>query len=498
MNATMLSMHEFPIVVPRLGVVAKTTERLLRQQAALAEFGSFAFGESDLQKILAQAVRICATSLDVPFAKVCRHRAAEDDLLVVAGCGWRPGVVGHVTSAADQSSTQGRAYVTGEPVILKDIAKNPSYALPPFYAEHGIVATVDVLIKGRGGPWGVLEVDSTTARKFDRYDIVFLTGFANVLAEAAATAEQILGLRAVVQQTQSLLAQKVKLLEERDTAERLQRELQAELLRVARLNMMGQMTAAIAHELNQPLAAIGNYIAAAKRTLQAGGTDALARLPAIVGKAADQTRRAVDIIKNLKSFVEKRESVRTTEDLAVIVKRSLALANFSALGERVDVTLQLDEGLPLVTIDAVQVQQVLTNLISNSVEAMRPLDKRELLIVTERGEAGFADVRVQDSGPGLAADVRKKLFQPFVTTKDSGMGLGLSICEVLVKANGGRISLIDDCPKAPASASACLSQKPPSVPRSPFFRRDVGMAFRGGIVRPWRNRGLPAIRNCKN
>ncbi len=447
MIATMLTLNPSDVGGPRLGIVAKTTDRLLRQQAALAEFGSFAFGETDLQKILTQAVRICATSLDVPFAKVCRHRAAEDDLLVVAGCGWRPGVVGHVVSAADESSTQGRAFVSGEPVILKDIAKSPGYTLPAFYAEHGIVATVDVLIKGRGGPWGVLEVDSTTARKFDRYDIVFLTGFANVLAEAAATAEQIVGLRAVVQQTQSLLAQKVKLLAERDTAERLQRDLQAELLRVARLNMMGQMTAAIAHELNQPLGAISNYIAAAKRVLKSGDRDALSRLPVIVGKAADQTKRAADIIKNLKSFVEKRESVRTTEDLALIVKRSLALANYSTLDERVDVTLQLDEGLPKVTVDAVQVQQVLTNLISNSIEAMRPLDKRELLIVTERGEDGFADVRVQDSGPGLAADVRAKLFQPFVTTKDSGMGLGLTICEVLVKANGGRISLIDGLPE---------------------------------------------------
>ncbi|HEY4940876.1 MAG TPA: ATP-binding protein [Rhizomicrobium sp.] len=423
--------------------MTKTVEKLLRQQAALADFGSFAFRETDLQLILNEAARICAASLEVPFAKICRYRAPQNDLLVVAAWGWREGVVGHVVSTADESSTQGRAFVTGKPVILKDLAQSTGYALPAVYAEHGIVATVDVLIKGCGTPWGVLEVDSTTVRKFDRHDIVFLTGFANILADAAAMTERTTDLLIVIDRTKSLLAQKEKLLEERRDRERRLHDLQAELLRVARLNVMGQMTAAIAHEVNQPLAAIANYISAAQRTLQAGGPDAAARAHELIDKAAGQTTRAGDIIKNLRSFVEKREGVRTSEDLPALIERSLALANYNALEEDIAVTLRLDAGLPPVTIDVVQVQQILVNLIRNSVEAMRPLEKRELLIVAAPGEAGFATVTVQDTGPGLPPDVLEKLFLPFVTTKDSGMGLGLSICEVLVKANGGRISLVE-------------------------------------------------------
>ena len=145
----------------------RTIEKLLRQQAALASFGSFAFRESDLQKILDEAARICAQSSSVPYAKICRYRADQDDLLVIAGYGWRAGVVGYVVSPSDESSTQGRAFVTGKPVILEDLSKNSSYRLPPFYADHGVVATADVLIKGKGEPWGVLEIDSTTARAFD-------------------------------------------------------------------------------------------------------------------------------------------------------------------------------------------------------------------------------------------------------------------------------------------------------------------------------------------
>jgi two-component sensor histidine kinase len=193
----------------------RTIEKLLRQQAALANFGSFAFGENDLQKILTEAAEICAQSLEVPFAKICRYRADRDDLLVEAGCGWNVGVVGYVVSPADETSTQGRAFVTGHPVILEDLSKNNSYALPPFYEDHKIVATADVLIKGKSGPWGVLEIDSATARAFDQHDIDFLTGFANVVAEAVATAGRTAVLRTTIDQMEALIVEKDHLLTER-------------------------------------------------------------------------------------------------------------------------------------------------------------------------------------------------------------------------------------------------------------------------------------------
>lgn len=168
----------------------RTIGRLLRQQAALARFGGFAFGETDLHTILMEAALICAESLDAPYAKICRYRADENDLLIVAGYGWEADLIGHVVSQADETSTQGRAFTTGEPVILEDVRTNNSYDLPDFYAEHGIVSTIDVLIKGKNGPFGVLELDCTSQRTFDEHDVNFLTGFANVVAEAVQTAER--------------------------------------------------------------------------------------------------------------------------------------------------------------------------------------------------------------------------------------------------------------------------------------------------------------------
>ena len=182
----------------------RTVDRLLRQQAALAEFGSFAFGETDLQKILIEASRICAQSLDVPFSKICRYRPDVNDVLVVAGFGWGPGVVGCVISQADETSTQGRAFVTGEPVILEDIRLANSYRLPDFYSENCVVSTADVPIKGRNGPFGVLEVDCSKQRTFDQHDIDFLMGFANVVAEAVSTAERTVALQQALSEMQRL------------------------------------------------------------------------------------------------------------------------------------------------------------------------------------------------------------------------------------------------------------------------------------------------------
>ncbi len=185
-------------------------KRLLRQQAALASFGSFAFRETDLVKILNEAARICAESLNVPFCKIVRYRSKENDLLIEAACGWDSNVIGRVVSPADAGPPQGRAYITRQPVIIRDLNADNDLFLPAFYGQHGIVATVDVLIKCIDGPpYGVLEVDSPTQHAYDEQDISFLTGFANVLAEAVATQTRMQALRRLVEEN-NVLARELK------------------------------------------------------------------------------------------------------------------------------------------------------------------------------------------------------------------------------------------------------------------------------------------------
>jgi two-component sensor histidine kinase len=202
------------------------TERvqvLLRQQAAIAQFGSFALRQSDLLTVLTEAARVCAEGLSVPFCKVCRYRPEENDLLVEAGFGWKAGVVGVVVSRADASSPQGRAFSTGEPSICNDLRQDNQFVLPDFYAAHGIVSTVDVLIKGDARPYGVLEIDNSQQHDYGDNDINFLTGFANVLAEAVATSARTDVLRHTIERMEVLVAEQDRLLDQKKVlAEELQ------------------------------------------------------------------------------------------------------------------------------------------------------------------------------------------------------------------------------------------------------------------------------------
>ena len=192
---------------------------LLRQQAAIAGFGTFALRQNDLLTVLTEAARVCAAGLDVPFCKVCRYRDAENDLLIEAGCGWKDGVVGHVVSRADRSSPQGRAFITGEPSICNDLRQDTDFKLPHFYAEHGIISTIDVVIKGAEAgsdrPYGVLEIDNNRQHDYDENDVNFLTAFANVLAEAVSTAERSVVLRTTIAEMQALVEEKDRLLDQK-------------------------------------------------------------------------------------------------------------------------------------------------------------------------------------------------------------------------------------------------------------------------------------------
>jgi two-component sensor histidine kinase len=197
---------------------------LLRQQAAVAHFGSFALRESDVLKVLTEAARVCAECLSVPYSKVCRYREKENDLLIEAGHGWHAGVIGNVVSRADVTSPQGRAFITGKPSICNDLRDDNDLKLPSFYVEHGIVSTIDVIIKGSDDqPYGVLEIDNAQQHDYDQHDIDFLTGFANVLAEAVATSARTGVLQRTIERMKVLVAEKDRLLDQKKVlAEELQ------------------------------------------------------------------------------------------------------------------------------------------------------------------------------------------------------------------------------------------------------------------------------------
>jgi two-component system sensor kinase FixL len=225
---------------------------------------------------------------------------------------------------------------------------------------------------------------------------------------------------------------------EREKAERQVALLQSELTHVARVSEMGQMGSALAHELNQPLTAIVNYLQACQRLLQSQAAPIPPRVQEVIEKAVAQADRAGQIIRRLRQFVEKRESERRADDLNTVVQEALALALVGAKSAGVVLHVKYCDDLSPASIDRVQIQQVVMNLVRNAIEAMAQSSRRELGVETGLQD-GDVFVRVSDTGPGLPTEVAAQLFTPFVTTKDSGMGIGLSICRTIIEAHGGRI-----------------------------------------------------------
>ena len=223
----------------------------------------------------------------------------------------------------------------------------------------------------------------------------------------------------------------------REAQERLQQQ-HRELLHVARLSELGQMAATLAHEVNQPLSAINNYLRAARRFLAMDAPASRLRLEEAISKAADQAVRAGEIVHRLRRLTRRSESELRPEPIAHLLDEAASLAAIDARTRGVTVQLACDAATDLVLADRVEIQQVLLNLIRNALEAMEEQPRRELRVAAAARDNMVA-VSVADTGPGLAPQVAEKLFQPFVTTKSRGVGIGLSICRGIIADHGGRI-----------------------------------------------------------
>jgi two-component system sensor kinase FixL len=230
------------------------------------------------------------------------------------------------------------------------------------------------------------------------------------------------------------------LTERQQTEARLQ-ELQSELVHISRLTALGEMASALAHELNQPLSAIANYMKGSRRLLEASSDERSTVLRDAMDKAAEQAMRAGQIIRRLREFVARGESEQQVESIAKLTEEASALALVGAKELGVRVRFQFDPSVDLVLADKVQIQQVLLNLMRNAVEAMTESERRTLVVSSAPAGDDMVAVYVADSGPGIPPEAAAQLFQPFFTTKPHGMGVGLSICRTIIDAHGGQISV---------------------------------------------------------
>jgi two-component system sensor histidine kinase TtrS len=202
------------------------------------------------------------------------------------------------------------------------------------------------------------------------------------------------------------------------------------------------MASGIAHELNQPLSAISNYTHGSIRMLKSGREDIREELIEVMQRVASQAERAGEIIRQLRRFIRKEEPDRKWVDLNQLIHELVAFLEPELRKAGVSLQLQLQEGLPQLRAHDIQLEQVFLNLTRNAIEAMQdvPLQQRRLLIRSSLlGEE--IQVLVEDSGHGIDEKLRSTIFEPFVTTKEQGMGLGLSISRGIIESHGGRLLL---------------------------------------------------------
>lgn len=247
-----------------------------------------------------------------------------------------------------------------------------------------------------------------------------------------------------------------------DITEQVDLEHKTDLLRdqlqhVGRVSAMGELVSALAHEVNQPLTAIMNFAGAARRTLESDKEDAANKAADYISRAGNEALRAGEIIRRLRSFVELGETERQVQDIVFPIKEAVQLSLVGEDSKKIRLVWKIQDGLPKVSIDRVQMQQVFQNLIRNAAEVLLDQSGDKIIeIGIKRQGNDHIVVNVRDNGPGLDPSIKERIFMPFVTTKRNGMGIGLSISRTIVEAHGGEIYF-----EQPESKGGCFCVKLP-------------------------------------
>ena len=400
---------------------------LVRQQDVLAKFGELALRSNDLDEILTEACRLVGQAIGTDLAKVMELQEDGITLLVRAGVGWKPGVIGSVHVKAEQGSSEGYALQTGQPVSSDDIEHETRFKYADFLRENGVRALVNVAIGGGSKPpFGILQVDSRTPRQFGERETGFLRGYANLLAAAV---------------------DRIRVSAELRSAQDALKAREAALTQSNKLEAIGQLTGGVAHDFNNLLTIIRS---AADLLRRSDLTDD--RRTIYIEAISDTVDRASKLTGQLLAFARRQALHPEIFDVGRHVEIVIELL-ISLLGSRITIKRKLCDPACYARADVSQFETALVNLAVNARDAMD--GEGELGFKVEsascippmRGHAAvtgeFIAISVSDQGVGIAPEQISKIFEPFFTTKEEGKGTGLGLSQVFgfAKQSSGEVQV---------------------------------------------------------
>jgi signal transduction histidine kinase/CheY-like chemotaxis protein len=378
----------------------------LRQQTALGKFGEVALKSDNLDHILTEGCQLVAAAVGTELAKVMELQEDGKILLVRAGVGWKPGIVGKVTVDATDNTSEGHALQTGKPMVSSNIALETRFNYPPFLKENGVHAVANVIIIGglNRPPFGLLQVDSLEPRNFSDEDIVFLQSYANLLA-AAVDRLRVESARLVTAETAGTLRA------EHDAA-------------VAANLSKSRFLAAASHDLRQPLHAIGLFLHVLKSSPSPAQTEvAMDQMTTAVASMQRMFDGLLDVVRLDAGMMAPRPQTFPLQTTFDVLESSFAVS-----AEAKGVGLEVQPTPLCVTIDRVMLESILQNLISNAIS----YTVHGKVVVAAHETAGRIAIEVRDTGRGIPQDRLQDIFQEFVRldrcgASENGIGLGLAI-----------------------------------------------------------------------
>jgi signal transduction histidine kinase len=410
-------------------------ELRLRQQAVLAELGRRALSHAPFEHLLEEGARLAAVGLTATYAKVLEYLTDQNRLLVRAGVGWEPGVVGQATIGADLDSPADYALHTGKPVISNLLSSESRFRTPQLLAEHGVRRAINVILLSEGRPYGVLEVNSEQPGAFSENDVDFLQGIANLLGVAIERWRSDEELRRLNQELESRVA--AALAERRQTEDALHQ--------AQKMEAIGQLTGGVAHDFNNLLLVIsGNLELIAQRVANNE------RLSHLVATAQQGATRGTQLTSQLLAFA-RRQTLRPEGRSVNELIREVDVLSARILSEAVEMNLLLDPAAGSCFVDPAQFASAALNLVLNARDAMPSGGRLTIttghVVIDSVAAAGHSDaqpgdyvvVEVADTGSGMSPAVLERATEPFFTTKEPGKGTGLGLSQVygfLRQSNG--------------------------------------------------------------